>query len=87
MKKLSYILSIVLVSILIFGSTLMAQDEGTYVDDASPMDSSYVEGDALDFGEYAEEESESGSMLYIAGAAIIVVAGIVIVVLRKKKNK
>ena len=87
MKKLSYILSIILISIMIFGNTLVAQDEGTYVDDATPMDSSYVEGDALDFGEYYEEESGSGTTIYIAGAALILVAGVVIVVLRKKKNK
>jgi len=87
MKKLKFLLAPILVSAVLLGGRIYAQDEGTYIDNASPQDSSYVEGDALNFDDYYEEENNSGNTAIYIGAAVIVVGGIVVFVLRKKKKK
>ncbi|MBN1819825.1 MAG: LPXTG cell wall anchor domain-containing protein [Prolixibacteraceae bacterium] len=86
MKKLRYLGAMIVVSVFLLGGSLSAQDEGTYIDNASPQDSSYVAGDALNFDEYYEKDSGSNLALYI-GAAVVVVGAVVVIVLRKKKKK
>ena len=86
MKKLSYLLASVILSLVLWGGSLSAQDEGTYIDNASPQDSSYIEGDALNFDDYYEEESGSNLAL-ILGIGVVVVGAVVVVILRKKKKK
>jgi LPXTG-motif cell wall-anchored protein len=72
---------------MLFAGNLIAQDEGTYIDNASPQDSSMVEGDELDFGDFYEEENEKSNLFLYIGASVIVVGAVVFVVLRKKKKK
>ena len=86
MKKLKFMLATMVFAMLIWGGSILAQDEGTYIDNASPQDSSYVEEDALSFDDYTEEES-SNSMVYIIGAAVIVIGAVVVIVFKKKKKK
>jgi len=87
MKKLRLFLLSAIISLILGAGTLYAQEEGTYIDNASPQDSSYMEGDVLNFDEYYEDE-KSGNTVAIVVVAAVVVAGIVIaVVLRKNKKK
>jgi len=86
MKKLKFIIATIVFAMFIWGGSILAQDEGTYIDNASPQDSSYVEGDALDFDDYAEEDNSSSTASIIAiVVGVIVGAGIVLVI--RKKNK
>jgi len=88
MKKLSYLLASIVLTVILWGGNLSAQDEGTYIDNASPQDSSYTEGDALNFDEYYEEDdkSEIPTAVYI-GAGIVVIGFVIGIVLTKKKKK
>ena len=85
MKKLSYLITMVILAVFLFGNNLSAQEEGTFIDNASPQDSSYIEGDALDFESYYEDDSSGNWAIYI-GAAVVIVGG-ALVFLRKKKKK
>lgn len=84
MKKVLLKASAVLFALGLMVAPLSAQDDGTYIDNFGPKDSSYTEESILDFD--AEEEPESGSntWLYIAIGAVVVIG--VVVSTRKKKK-
>jgi preprotein translocase subunit SecG len=86
MKKVRLFLVSAILSLILAGGILYAQEEGTYIDNASPQDSSYMEGDVLNFDEYYEDD-KSGNTVAIVVVAAIVVAGIVIAVVLRKKKK
>ena len=84
MKKVMLKASAALFALSLSVAPLCAQDDGTYIDNFGPKDSSYTEESILDFD--AEEEPESGSntWMYIAIGAVVVIG--VVVATRKKKK-
>lgn len=87
MKRICYLLMLVFISAMLWGGNLNAQEEGTYIDNASPQDSSYMDGDALNFDDYYDEDKGGAPIALILVGAVVVVGGIVVIILRKKKNK
>ena len=82
MKKVKALLALLMLNIMSLPYVLMAQDEGTYIDNMNVQDSSYMEQDLL-----ADVETSSGSnTTIIIVAAVVVVAIVVFVLLRKKKK-
>ena len=66
-------------------ATPKVQDDGTYIDNFGPKDSSYAQTDLLDFDEEpASSGSDNGWILY-AGIAVVLIAGVVVVMKKKKK--
>ncbi len=84
MRRLMLKASAVLFALGLMIAPLSAQDEGTYIDNFGPKDSSYTEESILDFD--AEEAPESGSntWMYIAIGAVVVI-GVVLATRKKKK--
>jgi LPXTG-motif cell wall-anchored protein len=62
---------------------LMAQEEGTYIEDLNVQDSSYMEQDLLS----GAESASSGNTTTIIIIAVVVVIAIVAFVFLKKKKK
>ena len=83
MKTLERLYAFLVVGFLSLPKLLMAQDEGTYIDNLNVQDSSYMEQDLL-----AGTEQASGSnTTVIVIIAVVVVAVVVFLILRKKKKK
>lgn len=83
MKTLERLYAFLVVGLLSLPKLLMAQDEGTYIDNLNVQDSSYMEQDLL-----AGTEQASGSnTTVIVIIAVVVVAVVVFLILRKKKKK
>lgn len=62
---------------------LMAQDQGTYIDNLGAQDSSYMDEDLLaDVG----TQSSSNSTVFIIVAVVVVVAAAVFFFMKKKKK-
>ncbi|GEM_PF-627857 len=84
MKKIKKLTSVFVSMILSLPYMLMAQEEGTYIEDLNVQDSSYMEQDLLTG---AESASSSGNTTTIIIIAVVVVVAIVAFVLLKKKKK
>lgn len=84
MKKMKKIAAGIGAFLLSLPYVLMAQEEGTYIDNMNVQDSSYMEQDLL---AGAEEASSSGNTAIIIAVAVVVIAAVVFVVLKKKKKK
>ncbi len=82
MKALKRFLATVVAGILSFPYLLMAQDEGTYIDNLGVQDSSYMEQDLL-----AEGAKSSGSGTTVIIIVVIVLVIAVVAYLAKKKKK
>jgi len=82
MKALKRFLATVVAGILSFPYLLMAQDEGTYIDNLGVQDSSYMEQDLL-----AEGAKSSGSGTTVIIIVVIVIVIAVVAYLAKKKKK
>lgn len=85
MRKVCLKASALLFALSLILAPLSAQDEGTYIDNFGPKDSSYTEESILDFD--AEEAPESGSSsiwIYVA-VGVVVVGGVVFATKKKKK--
>jgi hypothetical protein len=87
MKKCKLFLVSAIVSLIVWGGTLYAQEEGTYIDNASPQDSSYMEDNVLNFDEYYEEEKSDNTVVIVVVAAVVVAGVVAFVLLRKNKTK
>lgn len=84
MKKVLLKASALLFALGLMVAPLSAQDEGTYIDNFGPKDSSYTEESILDFDAEEEPESASNMWMYIAIGAVVVIG--VVVATRKKKK-
>ena len=85
MKKLKNLFTFFVLNILSLPFVLKAQDdEGTYIDNLSTQDSSYMENDLLSGAEQASGGSNTTVIIIVV--AVIVVAAIVFFVLKKKKK-
>jgi hypothetical protein len=62
---------------------LMAQDEGTYIDNLGAQDSSYMEQDLLAEG---AKSSGSGSTVIIIVVIVIIIAVVAYLAMKKKKK-
>jgi len=62
---------------------LMAQDQGTYIDNLGAQDSSYMDEDLL---APAAQASNSNSTVIIIVVAVIVIAAVAFFLLKKKKK-
>ena len=79
MKRVVALLGLFLLSL---PTLLMAQDQGTYIDNLGAQDSSYMDEDLL---ADVAQSSGSNTTLYIV-AAIVVVAVVAFFFLKKKKK-
>lgn len=80
MKTVKRFFALMVLGILSFPYMLMAQDEGTYIDNLEVQDSSYMEQDLL-----VGAESGSNTVIIII-VAVVVVAVVAFLFLRKKKK-
>ena len=79
MKRLAAIVASFMLS---FPYLLMAQDDGTYIEDLNVVDSSYMNpGTAA-----TSESTSSGNTAIIIIVAVVVVAAIVFFLMKKKKK-
>lgn len=62
--------------------TAKAQDNGTYVDEVTVQDSTYVDDIFMD---EEEEPASNNTVLYIAIAAVVVAGGAFFILRKKKK--
>lgn len=82
MGKMKKLFALLALNILSLPYVLMAQDEGTYIDNLNVQDSSYMDQDLL---ADAEQSSGSNTVLIIV-IAVIVVAVVAFLILRKRKK-
>jgi LPXTG-motif cell wall-anchored protein len=85
MKKLKSFGAMFIIAMLLWGGGLLAQDEGTYIDNSSPQDSSYSQEADLNLD--GSKDAKGGSNTAVIGGVVaaVVVAGVFL--LRKKKKK
>jgi LPXTG-motif cell wall-anchored protein len=83
MKALKRFFATIVAGILSFPYLLMAQDEGTYIDNLGVQDSSYMEQDLL---ADTAQSSGSGTTVILIVVVVIVVAAIAFFALKKKKK-
>ncbi len=83
MKTFRRLLATFVLGIMNLPYMLMAQDEGTYIDDLGAQDSSYMEQDLLAEG----SQSSGSSTTIIIIVVVVVVIAAVFFFLRKKKKK
>lgn len=81
MKAGKRFFALVIVGILSLPYILMAQDQGTYIDNLGVQDSSYIEQDLL----AGAEQSGSNTTVIIIVVAVVVIAAGVFFFLKKKK--
>lgn len=81
MKTVKRFFALVVLGILSLPYILLAQDEGTYIDNLGVQDSSYMEQDLL----AGAEQSGSNTTIIII-VAVVVVAVVAFFVIRKKKK-
>ena len=83
MKTLKRFIATIVAGILSFPYLLVAQEEGTYIDNLGVQDSSYMEQDLLAEG---AKGSGSGTTVIIIVVIVIVIAVVGYVVMKKKKK-
>jgi LPXTG-motif cell wall-anchored protein len=81
MKTVKGIFALLMMNILSLPYILLAQDDGTYIDNLGVQDSSYMEQDLLT----GAEQSGSNTVIYII-VAVVVVAVVAFLFIRKKKK-
>ncbi len=81
MKTVKRFFALAVLGILSLPYILLAQDEGTYIDNLDVQDSSYMEQDLL----AGAEQSGSNTTIIII-VAVVVVAVVAFLVIRKKKK-
>lgn len=82
MKTLKKLFALLMLSALSLPYLLIAQDEGTYIDNLNVQDSSYMEQDLL-----ASTEGSSNSTVIIIVVAVVLIAAIAFFVIKKKRKK
>lgn len=83
MKKMKKLAAVLAAFILSLPYVLMAQEEGTYIDNLNVQDSSYMEQDLL---ANTEQASSGNTAVYII-VAVVIIAVVAFVILKKKKKK
>jgi hypothetical protein len=83
MKTLKRFIATIVAGILSFPYFLMAQEEGTYIDNLGVQDSSYMEQDLLAEG---AKGSGSGTTVIIIVVIVIVIAVVGYLAMKKKKK-
>jgi len=84
MEKIKRIIASFVLGILSLPYALMAQDEGTYIENLGVQDSSYMEeGNPVPAG---TESAGSGNTVAIIIVAVVIIAAVVFFILRKKKK-
>ena len=83
MKTLKRFIVTIVAGILSFPYLLMAQDDGTYIDNLGVQDSSYMEQDMLAEG---AKSSGSGSTVIIIVIVVIVIAVVGYLAMKKRKK-
>lgn len=83
MKKVKRLFSLVMLNMLSLPYLLMAQDEGTYIEDLGTQDSSYMQQDMLAGSEQASGTNNAAIIIVVAVVVIVVIA---FLVFRKKKK-
>ncbi len=81
MKTVKRFFALAVLGILSLPYILLAQDEGTYIDNLDVQDSSYMEQDLL---AGAEQSGSNATIIIIV--AVVVVAVVAFFVIRKKKK-
>ncbi|NOR74501.1 MAG: LPXTG cell wall anchor domain-containing protein [Draconibacterium sp.] len=81
MKTVKRFFALLMLNILSLPYILLAQDEGTYIDNLNVQDSSYMEQDLL----AGAEQSGSNTTIIII-VAVVVVAVVTFLVIKKKKK-
>ncbi len=82
MKTVKRFFALTVLGILSLPYMLIAQDEGTYIDNLDVQDSSYMEQDLL----AGAEQSSGSNTIVIVVVVVVVVAVVAFLVLRKKKK-
>ncbi len=82
MKKMRRLTAIVASFMLGLPYLLMAQDDGTYIEDLNVQDSSYMDPTQA----AGAESTSSGSTAIIIVVAVVVIAAIVFFLMKKKKK-
>jgi hypothetical protein len=83
MKTLKRFIATIVAGILSFPYLLVAQEEGTYIDNLGVQDSSYMEQDLLAEG---ANGSGSGTTVIIIVVIVIVIAAVGYLAMKKKKK-
>lgn len=84
MEKIKRIIASFVLGILSLPYTLMAQDDGTYIENLGVQDSSYMEeGNPVPAG---TEAAATGTTVAILIAVAVIVAAVIFFILRKKKK-
>jgi LPXTG-motif cell wall-anchored protein len=87
MEKIKKVIASLIGVLLSIPYRLMAQDEGSYIENLGVQDSSYMEeGNPIPAGSAAEQASGSGNTAIIIVVAVVVIAAVVFFILRKKKK-
>lgn len=85
MKKIKRIIASFVLGIFSLPYALMAQDEGSYIENLGVQDSSYMEeGNPVPAG--TESAGSSGTTVAIIIVAVVIIAAVVFFILRKKKK-
>ncbi|SHF07600.1 LPXTG-motif cell wall anchor domain-containing protein [Mariniphaga anaerophila] len=84
MKAFKRFLATVVAGVLSFPYLLMAQDEGTYIDNLGVQDSSYMDQDLLAEG---AQSSGSGNTTVIIIVIVVIVIAVAGYLAMKKKKK
>lgn len=82
MKKIKKLTVIAISFMMGLPYLLIAQDEGTYIDNLNVQDSSYMQQDVGT----AAESGSSGNIAIIIIVIVVVIAAVVFFILRKKKK-
>jgi LPXTG-motif cell wall-anchored protein len=83
MKAFKRFFATIVAGILSFPYLLMAQDEGTYIDNLGVQDSSYMEQDLL---AESAQSSGSGTTVIIIVVVVILLAAVAFFIMKKKKK-
>ncbi len=81
MKAVKRIFALLMISIMSLPFTVMAQDEGTYIDNLGVQDSSYMQQDVV----AGAEQSGSNTTVLIIVAVVVIAAGVFFFLKKKKK--
>lgn len=83
MKKMKTLGAVIASFILSLPMLLVAQDQGTYIDNLGVQDSSYMEQDML---ADAENASSGNTIIYVI-IAVVIIAVVAFVIIKRKKKK
>lgn len=83
MKTLKRLIATIVTGILSLPYLVVAQDQGTYIDNLGVQDSSYMEQDLL--AEGAQGSGGGGTVIWIVIAVIVIIAAVAFFIRQRKK--